>query len=67
MRRVTFGGANSLDNYLAGPNHSEWLMWSDEAAAVTEEFWKTIDTVLSGSQDVQKWPRGVARKWLSGR
>src|SRR5438876_907649 len=49
MRKVTFGGANSLDNYLARPDHAvDWLLWSDEAAAVMAEFWKTIDTVLMG-------------------
>ncbi|MBX3280566.1 MAG: dihydrofolate reductase [Acidobacteria bacterium] len=49
MRRITFGGANSLDNYLARPDHSvDWLMWGDEAAAVMADFWTTIDTVLMG-------------------
>jgi dihydrofolate reductase len=49
MRRVTFGGANSLDNYLARPDHAvDWLLWGEEAAAVTTEYWKTIDTVLMG-------------------
>ena len=46
---VTFGGANSLDNYLARPDHEvDWLRWGDEAAAVMASFWKTIDTVLMG-------------------
>ena len=49
MRKVTFGGANSLDNYLARPDHAvDWLMWGDEAAAVMADYWKTIDTVLMG-------------------
>jgi dihydrofolate reductase len=49
VRKVTFGGANSLDNYLARPDHAvDWLLWGDEAAAVTADFWKTIDTVLMG-------------------
>jgi dihydrofolate reductase len=49
MRKVTFGGANSLDNYLARTDHAiDWLMWGDEAAAVMADFWKTIDTVLMG-------------------
>src|SRR5713226_7038333 len=49
MRKVTFGGANSLDNYLARKDHSvDWLLWGDEAAAVTADYWKTIDTVLMG-------------------
>jgi dihydrofolate reductase len=49
VRKVTFGGANSLDNYLArADNAVDWLMWGEEAAAVMADFWKTIDTVLMG-------------------
>jgi dihydrofolate reductase len=49
MRKVTFGGANSLDNYIARPDHAvDWLMWGEEAAAVMADYWKTIDTVLMG-------------------
>ncbi len=49
MRKVTFGGANSLDNYLARPDHAvDWLLWGPEAAAVMADYWKTIDTVLMG-------------------
>ena len=49
MRKVTFGGANSLDNYLARPDHAmDWLLWGEEAAAVMADYWKTIDTVLMG-------------------
>ncbi len=49
VRKVTFGGANSLDNYLARPDHTvDWLLWGDEAAEVMNDYWKTIDTVLMG-------------------
>jgi dihydrofolate reductase len=49
MRKVTFGGANSLDNYFARKDDAvDWLMWSDEAAAVMAKYWKTIDTILMG-------------------
>ncbi|MBM4186069.1 MAG: dihydrofolate reductase [Gemmatimonadetes bacterium] len=49
MRKITFGGGNSLDNYLARPDHAvDWLLWGKEAAAVTANFWTTIDTVLMG-------------------
>jgi dihydrofolate reductase len=49
VRKVTFGGANSLDNYLARTDHAvDWLMWGEEAAAVMADYWKTIDTVLMG-------------------
>jgi dihydrofolate reductase len=49
MRKVVFGGANSLDNYFARTDHAtDWLRWNDEAAAVTAAYWKTFDTVLMG-------------------
>ena len=49
MRKVTFGVANSLDNYIAREDGAvDWLMWTSEVAGVTAEFWKTIDTVLMG-------------------
>ncbi|MGB0034803.1 MAG: dihydrofolate reductase family protein [Candidatus Acidiferrales bacterium] len=49
MRKITFGGANSLDNFLARKDDAvDWLLWCDEAAAVMSTYWKTIDTILMG-------------------
>lgn len=49
MRKVTFGGANSLDNYIARPDGAvDWLLWGKEAASYMKEYWKTIDTILMG-------------------
>jgi len=49
MRKVTFGGANSLDNYIARKDDAvDWLRWGKEAESIMNEFWKTIDTVLMG-------------------
>ena len=49
MRKVVFGGANSLDNFIARPDHGvDWLIWSKDVAAITGELWKTIDTVVMG-------------------
>ncbi|HEX8072306.1 MAG TPA: dihydrofolate reductase family protein [Pyrinomonadaceae bacterium] len=49
MRKVTFGGANSLDNYFARKDDAvDWLLWSKEAARYMTEYWKTIDTVIMG-------------------
>ena len=49
MRNVIFGGANSLDNHFARPDGGvDWLLWSDEAAAVTMDTWKTVDTMILG-------------------
>ena len=49
MRKVLFGGANSLDNYIAGPGESiDWLRWSDDAARIAAESFKGVDTMLMG-------------------
>jgi dihydrofolate reductase len=49
MRKVTFGGANSLDNYFARLDHSvDWLLWCKEVSTLMANYWKTIDTVLMG-------------------
>ncbi len=49
MRKVTFGGAISLDNYIARKDGAvDWLLWSKEVTAITAAFWQTIDTVVMG-------------------
>jgi len=49
MRTVTFGCANSLDNYIARPDHAvDWLLWGPEVARLTSAFWKKVDTVVMG-------------------
>ena len=49
MRKVIFGGANSLDNYIAGKGDTiDWLRHNDEVNEIMERYWKTIDTVIMG-------------------
>ncbi len=49
MRKVTFGGASSLNNYIARKDDAvDWLLWSKEVNSIITEFWKTIDTVVMG-------------------
>lgn len=49
MRKVTFGGANSLDNFIARQNDAvDWLIWDKEVGSIASNFWKTIDTVVMG-------------------
>lgn len=49
MRKVIFGGANSLDNFIARKDDAvDWLLWSKEVNQIMKEMWKTIDTVLMG-------------------
>ncbi|MGH9968655.1 MAG: dihydrofolate reductase family protein [Pyrinomonadaceae bacterium] len=63
MRKITFGGANSLDNYFARKDDAvDWLMWSDEAASVMTDYWKTIDTILMGRRTYE-----VALRTSKGR
>ena len=49
MRVVTFGVANSLDNFIARADHgTDWLTWTAEVAEISAKYWKTIDTVVMG-------------------
>lgn len=49
MRKVTYGGAVSLDLYLAGPDEAiDWLRWSDDAAAISAASFKGVDAMLIG-------------------
>ena len=61
MRQVIFGGANSLDNYLARPDgRVDWLRWNDNAGAIMKAVWSTIDTVIMGRKTYEA-ARGHAK------
>ncbi len=49
MRKVVFGGANSLDNYFARKDDAvDWLMWSEEVGKIMADYFKTFDTIVMG-------------------
>ena len=49
MRKVIFGGANTLDNYVAGKDDSiDWIRQSKEVNEHLAEYWKRIDTEILG-------------------
>ena len=59
MRKVIFGVANSLDNYIARKDHAvDWLRWSDEAMTLMKDTWERIDTILMGRLNAQYGQRG---------
>lgn len=63
MRKVTFGGASSLDNFIARDNGGvDWLMWSDEAAAITNDYWPRIDTLIMGRKTYDVALRKMPKK-----
>jgi dihydrofolate reductase len=49
MRTVTYGGAVSLDGFLAGVDGSiDWLHFSKDVQQVMADYWKDVDTILMG-------------------
>lgn len=51
MRKVTLGVANSLDTFIARPDHTfDWILGGPEPTAAMATYWETIDTVLMGSK-----------------
>ncbi len=68
MRKVSFGVANSLDNYIARKDGAvDWLMWSKEAAALMTKYWKRIDTILMGRKTYEvalRMNKGKANLYL---
>ena len=49
MRTVTYGGAVSLDGFLAAADGAiDWLHFSKDVQQVMQDYWNGIDTVLMG-------------------
>lgn len=62
MRKVIFGGANTVDNYIAGKDDSiDWIRHSKEVDEIMKRYWQTIDTVIVGRRT---WE--IAMKGSSG-
>jgi dihydrofolate reductase len=49
MRTVTYGGAVSLDGFLAAADGGlDWLHFSADVQQIIADYWKTIDTIVMG-------------------
>jgi len=67
MRKVTFGGANSLDNFIARKDDTfDWLLWNKEVQQIMTDYWKTIDTVVMGRRTYEVAARNGAGSGQSG-
>ena len=49
MRKVIFGGAISLDNFIAREDGAvDWLLFSKEVGQIMKDMWANIDTIVMG-------------------
>jgi dihydrofolate reductase len=49
MRTLTYGGAVSLDGFLAGVDGSlDWMYFSKDVQQVVKDYWRDVDTILMG-------------------
>jgi len=54
MRTITYGGAVSLDGFLAGADGGlDWLHFSKDVQQVMKDYWKEVDTILMGRKTYQ--------------
>jgi dihydrofolate reductase len=67
MRKVTFGGANSLDNFIARKDDTfDWLLWNKEVQQIMANYWKTIDTMVMGRRTYEVATRNGTSGGYSG-
>jgi dihydrofolate reductase len=67
MRKTIFGGANSLDNYIARPDGAvDWLLWSDEVMELMKDYWSRFDAIIMGRKTydvaLQSAPKSKGKK-----
>lgn len=67
MRKVIFGGANSLDNFIAREDGAvDWLLWSDEVTEIMNDFWPRFDCIVMGRKTydvaIQNTPKAKGKK-----
>ncbi|HEX6740907.1 MAG TPA: dihydrofolate reductase family protein [Sphingomicrobium sp.] len=60
VRKIIYGGAVSLDGFLAGPGEAlDWLRWSDDAAAISKASFAGVDAMLMGRKTAEfAWAKG---------
>ena len=67
MRNVIFGGANSLDNFIAREDGAvDWLIWSDEVAEMMKDMWSRFDCMVMGRKTYDVATGGGSEKGRKG-
>jgi dihydrofolate reductase len=67
VRKVIYGGAVSLDGFLAGPGEAiDWLRWSDDSAAISAATFKDADAMLMGRKTFEFAQKAGGGPVLSG-
>jgi dihydrofolate reductase len=65
MRTVTYGGAVSLDGFLAGVDGAiDWLHFSKDVQGVIKDYFKDVDTILMGRKTYEV---SVAQRPAAGK
>jgi dihydrofolate reductase len=67
MRKVIFGGATTLDNYIAGKDDSiDWILHSKENNEIMKDFWARIDTEILGRRTYEVAMKTAGQVSLGG-
>jgi dihydrofolate reductase len=67
MRKVIFGGANTVDNYIADKNDSvDWIRHSKEANEILKDYWSRIDTEILGRRTYEVAMKTAGDKAFAG-
>lgn len=68
MRKVIFGGANSLDNYIARKDGSyDWILFGEEAMEMMKDMWSRFDCMVMGRKTYEVATGGSASEQESER
>jgi dihydrofolate reductase len=68
MRKVIFGGANSLDNYIAREDGAyDWILFGDEAMELMKDMWSRFDCMVMGRRTYDVAAGGEEAKGKKGK
>jgi dihydrofolate reductase len=61
MRKVIFGGANSLDNFIAREDGSyDWIIFDRESMEIMKDMWPKFDCMVMGRKTYDVTTQGMS-------